>query len=579
MEFYLNLIHHGLLGILWFWAFFRGLHPRLLIFSHFVASFTIVLICKTPVTRDQIIKTQFKHVYRISHLLVPLPGKLKSTPLFKIATTLLLVITSTLLFSQETTRITLERADSWEYNKALGPNIQRILGNVVMQHDSAFLYCDSAYLNDGENSVIAYGNVHVKLSDTLNLYGDSLKYNGNTKIAHINSNVKLIDNETVLSTDTLVYNRITQIAQYDYWGKIVNRKNFLVSRHGYYYTAKKQFFFKESVTLVNPKYTMHSDTLMFNTVTEVAYFYGPSDITSKEDSIYCENGWYDTRLDKARFSENAIIFHGCQSLTGDSIYYEKKRGFGQVWKNAILFDSVNNVRMKGNYGEVHRRKGFAFMTDRSLLEMVDNQDTLFMHSDTIRATFDTAQSIRNLFCYYKVKFFRSDMQGMCDSMVYHGTDSTLIMYKEPIIWAENNQLSGDSISMTILNQRLDTLVLYSSAFMISEDDTNKYNQVKGRDMIGYMNNNELQKIKVIGNSETLYYIREEDRSLIGINKVISSDMLIFLENREVNSITYIELPIGIIYPEKEISPLDLKLKGFKWLIAKRPLKKEDIFTW
>jgi lipopolysaccharide export system protein LptA len=318
---------------------------------------------------------------------------------------------------------------------------------------------------------------------------------------------------------------------------------------------------------------------MYNTVTETAFFYGPSDIKSKEDSIYCENGWYDTRSDKARFSDKAFIFHGEQSLTGDSIYYERNSGFGQVWRNAILSDTLNNVNLKGNYGEIHRDEGFAFMTDRAQVEMIDKKDTLFLHSDTVKATFDSAQNIRDLYCFYKVKYFRNDLQGMCDSMAYHGKDSTLMMYKEPVIWSENNQLTGDSISMTLLNGQIDTLVLYSSAFIVIQDDTNKYNQVKGRDMIGYMKGNDLFKIRVIGNAETLYYLREEDKSMIGINKTVSSDMLILLENREVISITYIDQPVATLYPEKEISPLDLKLKGFKWIEGKRPRTKEDIFTW
>ena len=160
----------------------------------------------------------------------------------------------------------------WEFNKEIYPDGPRILGNVVMNHDSAFLYCDSAYVNEAANKVIAYGNVRVKLSDTLNLYSDSLRYDGNTKVAHANSNVRLIDNQTTLSTDTLVYDRKTQIGQYDYWGKIVNDKNYLVSHHGYYYTNRKEFFFKDKVLLTNPEYTMNSDTLMYNTLTKTSSF-------------------------------------------------------------------------------------------------------------------------------------------------------------------------------------------------------------------------------------------------------------------------------------------------------------------
>jgi lipopolysaccharide export system protein LptA len=482
-------------------------------------------------------------------------------------------------YSQETTKILLDRADSWKYDKKIGRDVQRIIGNVVMHHDSAFLYCDSAYLNEVENSVLAYGNVHVKLSDTLNLFGDSLRYDGNTKIARVKSNVKLIDNETVLTTDTLVYFRLRQIAQYDYWGKIVNEENILVSKHGYYFTDKKEFFFKQKVILINPDYLMHSDTLMYNTVTKRVYFYGPSDIKSKEDSIYCENGWYDTRMDISQFRERAIIFHNEQSLTGDSMYYERKTGYGQAFINAVLVDTLKDIILTGNYGEIQRYKGFAFMTDSAMATAIDNEDSLFMHSDTIRATFDSAQNINDIFFFHKTKFYRRDLQGMCDSMTYHGSDSTIIMYKEPVIWSDQNQLTGDSIALTIRNGQVDSLVLYSNAFIVSEDDTNKYNQVKGRDIVGYIRNNELYKIRVLGNAETIYYVREEDRTMIGINKAISSDLLLFLENKQVKTITYIERPVATLFPEKDISPYDLKLKGFKWIPDKRPLSKSDIFFW
>jgi lipopolysaccharide export system protein LptA len=318
---------------------------------------------------------------------------------------------------------------------------------------------------------------------------------------------------------------------------------------------------------------------MYNTVTKTSYFYGPSDIKSKEDSIYCENGWYNTEQDIARFSKRAIIFHGEQSLTGDSMYYERRTGYGQVFKNAILYDSVKNIILNGNYGEIQRDIGFAFMTDKAVAIMIDKKDSLFVHSDTIKATFDSAQNINNIFFYFKGKFYRNDLQGMSDSMTYHGADSVITMYREPVIWSEKNQLTADSIKLTIRNGQIDTLVMYSSAFIVSEDDSNKYNQVKGRDMVGYIKNNELYKIRVVGNAETIYFVREEDRTLIGINKAIASDMLIFLENKEVKTITYIDRPIATLYPEKEIPPLDLKLKGFKWITERRPLKKSDVFIW
>ncbi len=487
-----------------------------------------------------------------------------------------------ILAAQDTTKIVLEQADTWEYNKAIGPNIQRIIGHVILRHDTGYLFCDSAYLNDLTNIVQAYGNVHIKASDTLNLFGDSLQYNGNTKIANVWGNVKLVDNQTILTTDSLDFNRKTQIAWYDNWGKIVSDDNCLVSQYGYYYTSIKEFFFKEKVILINPDFYMKSDTLMYNTVTDIAYFFGPTHIVSsdKVDSIYCIDGWYDTQKDIARFRYGAEIYHEAQLLTGDTIYYERVNGFGQAFNNAMLLDTIQDIALTGNYGELIRKRGVGFMTDHATGIMIEKNDSLFMHGDTIKAYFDPddgQQKIQAMFAYYKVKFFRKDLQGACDSLAYHGSDSTMYMYHAPVIWSGENQLTADTITLTIRNGELDTMVMYKSAFIISQDDTTKFNQIKGKDMIAYFLKNELYKIKVIGNSETVYFAREEDRTLIGINKLFASDMLIFIEDNDIQTITYIEKPEGILFPENEISPYDLKLKGFYWLEDHRPKTKEEIY--
>jgi len=485
------------------------------------------------------------------------------------------------LFAQDTTKILLEQGDRWDYNKAIRPDAQRIIGNVILKHDSALMYCDSAYLNEAANTVYAYGNVHIHNSDTLNLYGDSLTYSGNTKEARVWSNVKLIDNQTTLTTDTLIYDRKTQIARYDYWGKIVNDKNILVSKHGYYYTDRKEFFFKDKVLLLNPDYIMKSDTLMYNTVTSVAYFYGPSHIVSKDkqDSIYTENGWYNTKRDIASFKERAKIYHEAQYLTGDSLYYERKIGFGQAFRHAVLFDSLQNMMLTGNYGEMHRKSGSAFMTDSAVAIMIEKKSSLHMHSDTVRARFDSNQNIRSVYAYYKVKFFKPDLQGMCDSLVWLSKDSAMVMYHDPVVWSGKNQLTADSIRLVIKNGMADTMALYNSAFLISQDDTGKYNQIKGRDMAGYFKKNELYKIRVLGNAETVYWAREEDKTLIGIQKAYSSDMLIFINENQVKSITYLGSTTGTIFPEKDVSPYDLKLKNFRWVENRRPRTRNDIFKW
>lgn len=219
------------------------------------------------------------------------------------------------------------------------------------------------------------------------------------------------------------------------------------------------------------------------------------------------------------------------------------------------------------------------MTSKAVASLIEKKDTLFIHSDTIRANFDTNRQVKTIFCYHKSKFFRTDIQGMSDSLTWHSSDSSMTMYIHPVIWSGKNQLTADTITLTMRNNQVDSMFMRNSAFIISRDDSGKFNQVKGREMTGFFINNDLYKIKVTGNAETVYFAREDDRTLIGINKAESSNMLIFLEKNEVKSITYIGQPTAVLYPEKQISPYDLFLRDFVWIEEKRPLSKEDIFVW
>lgn len=480
--------------------------------------------------------------------------------------------------SQEAKKIRLIQADEALYDKLLGADIQRIIGNAVFEHEGAYLYCDSAHLNNSNNSMKAYSRVHIKSSDTLHLYGDSIYYNGDTKIAQVFDNVKLIDNQTVLTTDRLIFDRNTGIASYVTGGHIVNESNTLDSQRGYYYTNSKDFFFRIDVVLKNPDYTMECDTLHYNTQSRVARFKGPTTIKGEDTDIYTENGWYNTLSDISEFNENARIKNGNQIMTGDSLYYDRVRRFGKAFKNIKVVDTVENVVVLGQYAVYNKAVGYTMITDRAEALLIDKNDTLFMHSDTLKATFDSNEKSKEIIAYYRMKFYKSNLQGMADSLIYSFRDSTLRLHREPVIWTDSNQLTADSIYVTTSNNEVRNLFLNGSAFLVSKDTTG-YNQIKGRDMIGSFVKNELISLKVIGNSETIYWVREEDGSLTGINKAFSSNMLITLRDRQIKKITYIEKPTAVLYPQKDLAASDLLLRDFRWLGEKRPLKREDIFNW
>jgi hypothetical protein len=155
------------------------------------------------------------------------------------------------------------------------------------------------------------------------------------------------------------------------------------------------------------------------------------------------------------------------------------------------------------------------------------------------------------------------------------------MYGNPALWTQDNQLTAEKIKIFSSNQKVDSMLMTSSSFIISLDKygDERYNQIKGKNMVGYFKNNELFKINVEGNSETIYYVSEESGALIGINKALASSMAIFITDRQVADIHYYSQPVANLTPEAIFPEQELKLRNFKWLGEYRPKNRYDIFKW
>jgi lipopolysaccharide export system protein LptA len=463
------------------------------------------------------------------------------------------------------------------YAKNLNQAI-RFIGNPVFYHDGAYLYCDSAWLMEENNTVDCFGKVRIKSSDTLNLYGDFLHYDGNTKLANLRGNVKLVDNQSVLTTNEMLFDRNTQIASYLSGGKIVNKDNTLTSKIGYYHTDTKKMYFRMDVVVKNPDYKMNSDTLLYNTQSRIIYFLGPTIIKGKDNYIYCENGEYNRVTKKSRFSINALMVDDNRRLTGDSLYYDDNNDYGKAIRNVVLLDTVQDIILKGNYAEYYKKKGFAFITSMAYAMLGDKNDTLFIHADTLRANFDTVkQETRDLYAYYNTRFYRKDIQGDCDSLYYSFADSTITLFHSPVLWSDKNQLTADTIRIYTGKNTIREMRLSNTAFIINRDSTTTYNQIKGKNMTGHFRDNRLYQIDVDGNAETIYYVREDSKEMIGVNKAQGSRMHLYIDDNKIQRITYFDRPDGNMYPDKDVTEEQRILKGFQWVPERRPLNWMDIF--
>ncbi len=483
-----------------------------------------------------------------------------------------------LVHAQKTKTIIIDNADITEFDNTGGAQRSRMLGNVKFRHEDVFMSCDSAHFFPDINVLDAFSRVHIWRGDTLDLYGDFLKYKGNVRIAEVRRNVVLDDKENHLTTDNIDYDLNSDLGYYFNGGKIENGENTLISEVGYYYSKEKLFFFKDSVKIVNPDYTMYSDTLKYNTVSEVAYFLGPTDIISEENYIYCENGWYDTRNNISQFNKNAFLQNKEKILKGDSIYYERETGLGKAFMNVELIDTLQNMVLTGHYAIYEELSDYAMLTDSALMIQIDKGDSLFVHADTLWTVADTIPEKKLIKAYYHVKIFRSDLQGKCDSLVYAENDSTFRFYGEPVLWSDENQLTAEFISIETKAKGLHKINMRSEAFIISKEDTSKFNQIKGRDMQGWFRENELHMIDVNGNGQTIYYAKDKGE-LQGVNKAESANLKIYLKDRKIEKINFITKPDATYFPLEKFPPAASKLEDFKWLDEYRPKSRQDVFRW
>ena len=461
-----------------------------------------------------------------------------------------------------------------------GKQAQKLRGNVKFRHQKALMYCDSALFYRNENLIDAYGNIRINQGDTLNLYGDVLHYDGNSRIAKVEGKVvKLENSDFTLKTNALLYNRLSNVAQYNTGGIIrsKNDSNVLVSKIGYFLANQSLFFFKDSVSLSNPDFVMRSDTLKYYSKNEMVNFLGPTTIEGDSNLIYCETGWYDTPKDISQYYENAYLISDGRKLEGDTLYYERNAGYGRAIGAIQITDTAEQVLVNGLFGEIFEKEDSAIVHGKALLTQIFDLDSLFMHADTFKVFINDSNE-RSLLAYYGVKIYKQDLQGKCDSISYSLSDSTIELHGSPILWSEQNQLTAERIDIRTANSKIHSLFLETDAFIISEVDSLRFNQIKGKEMTGFFKSSKLNLIQVRGNGQTTYWGQDEEDKFIGVNVAESSDINIRLADEAIQSISFINQPKATMHPMGELDPVtELRYRGFVWLIDQRPLSKEAVF--
>ena len=479
-------------------------------------------------------------------------------------------------------RIYLVHSDSLMFDQLEHPDAQRLSGNVIFKHKGMTLYCDSAVLYEKSQSFEAFGDVKMVQGDTLSLTGRYLFYDGNAQLAQVRYEVEMKHRNQILLTDSLNYDRIYSLGYYFEGGKLIDGENTLTSDWGEYYTSTRKSTFNYNVKLDNPKFTLTSDTLHYDTRTKWTELIGPSNILSGESRIYTECGFYNSDIELVKLYNRSVIYNNGTKMIGDSIFYDKLSGEMRAYDHIEYEDTKNKNILLGNYCRYNELTGEAVAYDRALAKDYSNgADTLYVHADTLRMhtyNINTDSLYRVMHGYFHVRAYRADMQAVCDSLVANSKKMKLTMYKDPIVWSGSRQILGEEINVFSNDSTLDSVYIERQALMVEQVDSTHFNQVAGQLMRAYFEDGNIKENRVDGNVYVVQYPMEKDSVLLYQNYTETTKLRMYMENRRLKRL-WSPAAQGSFYPIGMAPPEKSKLENFAWFDYIRPLNKDDVFKW
>jgi lipopolysaccharide export system protein LptA len=570
--------------------------------------------------------------------------------------------------------------------------LQTISGNVILKEGLTLFYCDSAIINKETNVLEAFGNIHINQNDSINTFSQYLKYIGKDRIAFLKKEVRLTDKKGTLYTQELEYNLATSIGKYKNGGKVVNGKTILTSTEGIYYADTKDIFFKKKVHLIDPKYDIITDTLLYNTQTQISSWNTPTKIKSENGGdIYSSNGTYDLKNGKAYFGNRTIIKDSTRTYVADKSAYDEVTGIAQLEGNAIIKDSVNGYSILGNQIYLDKNNNSFLATRKPVLifkgegddSTYVSADTLFsgvekrdslgrkivISKDTLKAdsvidnskslpiennntdkiikknssdssnrntdsniiknkipttnnnledsfvikkvdtlinkitpldssnyfieNIDTSQStivipvtetikkdtaVRYFIAFDNVRIFNDSLQSVADSLYYSSEDSIFRLLKNPIVFSNNSQISGDTIFIYTKNKKAERLYVFENGIIINKLNIRMYNQIAGRTLNGYFKNGELDYMRAKGfPAESIFYPQDEDSAFIGMNRSKGDIIDLYFKNKEINKVKFVKDVEGTFYPIRQIPEKQRLLNNFLWQEKRRPKNKFELF--
>ncbi len=489
-------------------------------------------------------------------------------------------------------RVRIKQANTLAGSMRDGERYDRLIGDVIMVQNNTTIYCDSAHFFKSTNHVEAFGHVHITEGDSVDCTSRDLTYDGDKKIAHLRRNVVFTKKGiATLYTDFLDYDRSRNEARYFNGGKLVDTTNTLTSVKGYYDLRTNLASFKKNVEGHNPDYTLESDTLQYNSKTKIIYFKDSTVVKDKEGGVAIyQSGFYDTKMKTSNLSRGKIETPSYR-IVGERYFIDDKRKVYRAQVNVVMTSKEENMLIYGDESFYDKARGISKVYGHAYVAkiMEEDGDTLFIRADTLVSIDNKDPQKKRLLAYHGVRIFKSDLQGIADSLAYISPDSTIHFYHDPVLWTEENQMTADSIRIRLHQKKIDKIYLVANSFVVSQDTMKNFNQIKGRRMTATFAGKAIHHVVVEGNGESIYYALEEKKKktktdtvgvksteTMGLNKIICSNMRINFKAGKVNNISFYVKPDGTFIPPHEWKDGDKKLRGFVWRNTDRPERNDVV---
>ena len=479
-------------------------------------------------------------------------------------------------------------------------SLQILVGQVHLKERTTHFYADSTVINNGSRIIEAFGNVHINDNDSVHTYSQYLLYNLNTKIAILKNKVQLTDDKTNLFTEELEYDVNQKIGIYRNGGKVLNGTSTLTSKEGTYFADLKDVYFKNDVVLKDPKYDLKSDSLLYNTTTEIATFISQTLIVdSAKRSIKTRQGYYDLKNKKAFFGKRPIITDGAVRIIANEVETDDNTGINKLRGSAVFIDTAQGLSVLANYIESNRNEGWFRATQHPLMIIKQENDSIYITGDTLfsgrlssllvdSTVKDTIRSRkvvdvnndsadRYFQAFRHVRIFSDSLQAVSDSLFYSGKDSIFKLFNEPIVWANASQVTGDTIYLYTKNKKAERLYVFENGLVINQTGEGMFNQVKGNRLFGYFTDGAIDYMRAKGNAESVYYVRDDHQYLVGINKATGDIIDMRFKAKELNRVVFISDIKGTMYPVSQIPEEEKTLRNFEWHEKIRPKTKYELF--